>query len=770
MAQEFSSREKKVQKMTREGLVEENLSDHKPKHKNSQYKESSPEPPVRAAPVRSGIDDHISYDRKGEMIAESETQLGDADLNKKKKRIRSHHQELYGTADRVQPSGEAVASKVEASRKAIRRAQKSLEDQEENEDDVPNKLREYESVPGDVGIGISREALKRKQEKRRTSNEQKKSGRLSFEDETDKMVSGAGTGFRRNVSDISKGDESAGKASSVLRDAQLRANRSDGKMQRASIRMSEDIPKSRLRFEESAKAASAKEIAQKQSAEAARKKEINRFWQKKRYKKAYAAAKAGKASAGGGVVTASGAITESITEKAKRVARQIFVRNSSVFVTIGLLALIFVLMVVSLSSCSASIAGSGAFVRITSYTATDEDIYAAENAYRELENQLNEQINSVETRHSGYDRYQYQIDEITHNPYQLISYLTAKYGTWTYEQVEEEIPQIFAQQYHLTTEATQANTTTTRRVRVGESLGQVVTSGYCNCSICCGVWSGGPTASGAMPRANHTIAVDARNPFVPMGTKVVMNGVEYTVEDTGAFARYGVQFDVYYDSHSAASAHGHKTWEAYIADDNGSREVEVTVVETESVYSVTLTNNGIDAVARENLDTKGMLLYNTLNTTLGNRDYLWDLTTISNNGGGSDYQIPPEALSDERFANMIHEAERHLGTPYVWGGYSPSGFDCSGFVSWVINHCGNGWNYGRLTAEGLRGVCVRVSPENAKPGDLIFFQGTYDTPGASHIGIYVGNGMMIHCGKPVQYTSINTSYWQQHFMQFGRLP
>lgn len=286
------------------------------------------------------------------------------------------------------------------------------------------------------------------------------------------------------------------------------------------------------------------------------------------------------------------------------------------------------------------------------------------------------------------------------------------------------------------------------------------------------VWSGGPTASGAYPTANHTIAVDASNPFVPIGTKVVMNGVEYTVEDTGAFARYGVQFDVYYDNHAAASAHGHQTWEAYIADDNGSQEVTVTSTSTKKILYVTLTNGSFDAVARANLNAEQLIIYNALNTTYGNRNYLWDVNNVTSGSGGNgmSYEIPPEALQDEEFARMIREAEKYLGVPYVWGGYSPSGFDCSGFVSYVINHCGNGWNYGRLTADGLRGVCTYVSPQEAKPGDLIFFQGTYNTSGASHVGIYVGNNMMIHCGDPIHYSSISTSYWQQHFMCFGRLP
>ena len=136
-----------------------------------------------------------------------------------------------------------------------------------------------------------------------------------------------------------------------------------------------------------------------------------------------------------------------------------------------------------------------------------------------------------------------------------------------------------------------------------------------------------------------------------------------------------------------------------------------------------------------------------------------------------DYDIPPEALEDEEFAAMIAEAEKYLGYPYGWGGANPStSFDCSGYVSWVINNCGVGWNVGRLTADGLLGVCTPVSREEAKPGDLIFFQGTYNTSGASHVGIYVGNGMMIHCGDPISYASINTSYWQQHFYTYGRLP
>ena len=492
---------------------------------------------------------------------------------------------------------------------------------------------------------------------------------------------------------------------------------------------------------------------------------VKRFWQKQRYKRAYRAARQGKQEAQETI-----RITQTVLAKAKRALAEAAGRNKGIFGVVAAMVILFALMAMSLTSCGSLIQGATSSISGTTYPSTDEDIYAVENAYQALERGLNVQINNAETFYLGYDEYRYQIDEISHNPYHLISYFTAKYGEFTYEQVADEIEEIFRQQYSLSTDGQDATVTETRTVRVGDSLGQVVTSGYCSCPICCGVWSGGPTASGVYPTANHTIAVDASNPFVPMGTKVIMNGVEYVVEDTGGFAQYGVQFDVYYDDHSAAAAHGHQTWEAYIADDNGSREVEVTSTRNVKRLDVTVTNHSLDAVLQSRMDENETKRYDLYNTTYGHRDYLFDLNALPSGGDGFGYQIPAEALSDRKFANMIREAEKYLGYPYVWGGSSPStSFDCSGFVSWVINNCGNGWNVGRATADGLRSYCAYVSPEQARPGDLIFFQGTYSTPGASHVGIYVGNNMMIHCGNPIQYTSIATSYWQEHFMAFGRI-
>ncbi len=503
-----------------------------------------------------------------------------------------------------------------------------------------------------------------------------------------------------------------------------------------------------------------------------RKSKIRKMQQKRGIKQRYAAAYKATGNGAAAVAKTSTAAMpkESLTKRIGNGIKNFARRNKGGIAVLAACGLIVVLFISAFGSFSSIISEAGGAVMESTYLASDEAIRGADEYYSGLEDALQAQINRIERDYPGYDEYRYQVDEITHNPYQLTSYLTAKYGNYTAEQVKEELREIFEEQYSMSVHGETVTETVTRTVRVGESLGNVVTSGYCNCPICCGRWSGGPTASGVYPTASHTIAVDASNPFLPMGTHVIMNGTEYVVEDTGNFARYGVQFDVYYDSHSAASAHGHQTWEAYLADSNGSNEIEVTETQTIRRLNVTMTNHNLDAILRSRMNEDQQKLYAIYNASYGNRDYLFPVQRLQV-ADGMSYDIPPEALSDVRFRNMITEAEKYLGYPYVWGGASPeTSFDCSGFVSWVINHCGNGWSYGRLTAEGLRHICTYVSPSDAKPGDLIFFQGTYDTSGASHVAIYVGNGMMIHCGNPIQYASIETNYWQQHFYCFGRLP
>ena len=805
---EYKARDKTVQKMSRDGLREENLRNKEEKritgrdmdtevsrsekkdeldfskrrreHINEKRETEHPEQSSKKTRYsrESVLDEESEQDIDRELDGE---QVADESTAATKSAFRSE-------SIRGQPRGErayleTVADSRDLRKKKMVRDYASKERRKEKEASEESKTakreaaryRETSEVAEESLDGFSEEIKGKSKRERVLKEQRKKSSRLSFGDESDGMVHGAGIGIRSSASAVKDAAataahwktheaeednaavegahraELAGESlarKSIYTRERLKQRREQSKRLKESVL--DEAEKSRLMFE-SVYGNEAKKMVKKE-AEQKRKSALQKLFQKKRYQKQYQAAKQSKKAKDVAITSA-----QKFTEKAKDAVKMIAAQNRGIFATVAIFGLIFVLIAASFTSCSASLQGASSAIISTSYSSTDEDIYAAENAYRALEEALNTQINQMESTHPDYDEYRYQIDEIGHNPYQLISYLTVKYGGFTYDEVAEEIESIFRQQYGITTDSTRETVTETKTVRVGESLGQVVTSGYCNCSICCGQWSGGPTA------------VDASNPFVPMGTHVIMNGVEYVVEDTGAFARYGVQFDVYYDNHAAASAHGHQTWEAYIADSNGSQEVQVTTTKEVNRLDVTMTNRNLDTILRSRMTEEEQERYDAYNKYYGNRDYLFDLNSIPTGSGGFGYTIPTDALSDPQFAKMIREAEKYLGVPYVWGGYSPSGFDCSGFVSWVINNCGNGWNIGRCTADGLRSHCSQVSPSEAKPGDLIFFQGTYNTSGASHVGIYVGNNMMIHCGKPVQYTSIASAYWQEHFMAFGRL-
>ena len=826
---EYKARDKTVKKMSREGLTEENLHSREAVSISQKEREditlpAQAEDSFNFQNVRtqgkdgkhrrlydSGADrtdfsgeteENVKRKRLSQRTADSETdQKVSEDVEGVDSARGASEHSARMESIRGHPSGSAyaeAAAEVNHNRKKKQvqtysrkqREKQAATQRREGEAEKENSRFQRNHQAAEQSMEGFREEIKEKTKREQLHKEQrKKVSRLAFGDENDGMVRGAGMGISKRAISAAAGSAAVylhGKgheaeednaavegshraelmAENALRHAMNRTNRG---VRKRSSRWQENpadaVTKGRLQFEAVQEAAKSTG-RQAAEMEQAKKSVIRRFWQKQRYKKAYQAAKNGEKTA-----AETMQITQTVFVKVKRAAAAVIGRNKGIFGALAAMVLLFVLIATSLSSCGASLQGATSSIAGTTYASTDEDIYAVENAYAALEDALNSQINSIESRHSGYDEYRYQVDEISHNPYQLISYFTAKYGEFTYEQVKDEVEEIFRQQYSISTESTRETVTETKTVRVGESLGQVVTSGYCSCAICCGVWAGGPTASGVYPTANHTIAVDANNPFVPMGTKVVMNGVEYVVEDTGAFAQYGVQFDVYYDAHASALAHGHQTWEAYIADDNGSQEVEVTSTREVNRLDVTMTNHNLDAVLRSRMDENEEKRYDLYNTTYGNRNYLFDVNTLPGGGaGGFGYDIPAEALSDQKFANMIREAEKYLGYPYVWGGASPStSFDCSGFVSWVINNCGNGWNVGRQTADGLRSCCAYVSPSEAKPGDLVFFQGTYNTPGASHVGIYVGNNMMIHCGNPIQYTSIASSYWQEHFMAFGRI-
>ena len=402
---------------------------------------------------------------------------------------------------------------------------------------------------------------------------------------------------------------------------------------------------------------------------------VSRFLQKKRIQRNYAkeirqAEKTAKNTA---------AATKSAAQKAKDAFKEtfIYVKNHSrvVLLIIGIGACVGLLFG-GMSSCSI-MGGSGVSgVFMTSYLSEDADMLAAEAAYADLEAELQDELDNYESYHPGYDEYRFDLDEIGHDPYVLISILSAFHeGVFTIGEVQSELQTLFDRQYTLT----------------------------------------------------QTVTVEVR---------------------------YRTETD---------------TW----TDEDGNTHTDTYEVPYDYyICNVTLENFDLSHLPVYMMDEEQLSLYAAYMSTLGNRPDLFgggEYPNASTLQEPTYYDIPPEALEDETFAAMIAEAEKYLGYPYVWGGSSPStSFDCSGFVSWVINH--SGWNVGRLGAQGLYNICTPVSSSEAKPGDLIFFKGTYDTPGVSHVGIYVGGGMMIHCGSPISYTSINTNYWQAHYFSFGRLP
>ena len=576
-----------------------------------------------------------------------------------------------------------------------------------------------------------------------------------------------------------------------------------------------------------------------------------------------------------------------LATKIARKAQEVFVRNVTTLISMGLLLILLLSVMTGFASCSAMFSNGISTVIASSYIADPDEIEKAELYYTQLEASLQQKINQMEARYPGKDEYRYNIGEIGHDPHTLISYLTASYGDFKFDEIKGELETIFSLQYGITVEEKSETRQETSTIQVGQSLGNVVTSGYCNCPICCGVWSGGPTASGAMPQANHTLAVDAANPFLPMGTKVVMNGIEYTVEDTGNFAQYGVQFDVYYDNHAVAEAHGHQIWECFLAEGN-QNSVEVTRTVTADVLNVSVQAKPLRSVILSRMEEDEQEIYEEVYSNRGNLQtyktpvelnwyayistyygysvnngtgqtqlhrgvtinvrqgtevksamngfvvdvgysgtfgnyvvtqdkkgvqikyaYLQSISvangqevttdtvigTTGSTGSATGSQLYLELVKDGEYYNPVFyistgdsglyvgggsyddetvrrlfaEADKYLGMPYVWGGSSPeTSFDCSGFVSYVFTNSGV-CNMGRLTAQGIYDICMPVSPEEARPGDIIFFTGTYDAgEPVTHVGIYAGDGQMIHCGNPIQYTSINSAYWQSHFYAFGR--
>lgn len=408
---------------------------------------------------------------------------------------------------------------------------------------------------------------------------------------------------------------------------------------------------------------------------------VKRFVQKQRIKRQYAKEyrKAQKAGSKGSAAAKKAKDAVSSTGQAVITAIK---NHKGGLVVIGALVLLVIMVFSSLSSCSVMMEGAMGSILGTSYTSEDPDILQTESNYTALESGLRNELANIENTYSGYDEYRYDVDNIGHNPNELISYLTAKFDAFTPEQVQTELEAIFEKQYSLTTRAE-----TEIRYRTETRTG---------------------TTTSTDPVTGETTTE------------------EYTYE-----------VEVPYEYH---------------------------------ILYVTLRNKDFGTAAVEGLTEEQKERYAATLSMKGNKPYLFGNDIYANESAGEDYDIPGEALADPDFAALITEAEKYLGFPYVWGGSSPStSFDCSGFVCYVFSNSGV-HNLPRTTAQGIYNQCAHIAPSEAKPGDIIFFTGTYDSPGpVSHVGIYVGNNMMIHCGSPIQYVRTDSSYWTQHFYAFGRL-
>ena len=402
---------------------------------------------------------------------------------------------------------------------------------------------------------------------------------------------------------------------------------------------------------------------------------VSKWQQKQAIKKQYAAAKhnqAAQTTAKAAENTAKAA--KKAAEKAEKAGKYVWEHRRGFAIAAAIL-LMLAFLLNGLSSCSVIMDGVGSGIAASTYPSQDADMLGAEAQYCEMEAELQRYLDTYESTHD-YDEYHFDLDTIEHDPYVLISIITALHqGEWTLDEVQGTLQMLFDRQYILT-------------------------------------------------------------------------------EDVVVETRYRTETD---------------TW----TDADGNTHTDTYQVPYDYyICTVTLENFNLSHVPVYIMSEEQLGMYATYMVTLGNRPDLFPGSGYIGKyveGSYTDYDIPPEALDDEVFAAIIKEAEKYLGYPYIWGGSSPStSFDCSGFVSWVINH--SGWNVGRLGAQGLCNICTPVSSANVKPGDLVFFTGTYDTPGVSHVGIYVGNNMMIHCGDPISYANLNSSYWQSHFYRYGRLP
>ena len=626
---EWKASEKEAQKMTRDGAISVNMVTGEASHVSDRAPEQD-------------------YSPSGDSTALARTalhHLDDRRVRKSQKKKRRNRRKAYreGTAANSRPSSRLQFTKEERAapelQKAIRKSDKAADKLDAARAAVPEKSPSFHQPMNPLArplqeIGHAAHAKVHEVEQENSGVQSGHLGERSFE----KAV---GYGNRR--------------VQKWRAERKLKPWRDAAKAEQAAVKANADFYYRKAVAENPQLASNP----------------ISRLWQKRKLQKQYAAAyrAAGKAVQAGKTAEATAKAAKKTAQESKRTA--LFLkRHWKDALIVGGIGLLLVMLLGSLQSCSPMFGGGVSNIMASSYLSEDADMLAAEEAYCAKEDELREYLDTYEATHD-YDEYHFDLDEIEHDPYVLISILSALHeGVFTIDQVQGDLQTLFAKQYILT-----ETVTTETRYRTE--------------------------------------------------TRTDSEGNPYTVQ-------------VPY------------TW--YIC-------------------TVTLENFDLSHVPVYMMGEEQLSLYATYMSTLGNRPDLFPSSGYVNKyieNPPTVWEIPAEYLTDERFNTLITEAEKYLGYPYVWGGSSPStSFDCSGFVSYVLTNSGL-CNTGRLGAQGLYNISTPVS--DPQPGNLVFFVGTYDTSGVSHVGIYVGDGMMLHCGDPIQYSNLNTSYWQSHFYAYGRPP
>ena len=530
------------------------------------------------------------------------------------------------------------------------------------------------------------------------------------------------------------------------------------------------------------------QTALREHPELQRKNVLSKWYQKQKIKRKYAqAAREAQKTAQHTqeVLTTSGKIVRAVAQTAAA--------HKTALAFIALLALVIMLFSTGLSACTAMLSGFQSTYLSATYLANEQDICNSDLYYTELETDLQMDIDNTETNHPGYDEYRYNIGEISHNPYVLMGYLSAAYDAFTFEQVKPEIERLFGQQYTLTrTPITETKYDSNNEPYEWKVLQTTLTVRPLSQVVATSLTPGDQTDRYGVYMQTYGNRQAYGNPFGFPWLSFVSSSYGYRVHpiDGGKNLHRGVDIAVA----QGTTIHAIQDGRVVSAGNAGSYGLCIVIEDDKGYQSRYAHCSSLSVTAGQEVKRGDVIaaVGSTGNSTgphlhlevMLNGEYLNPYYFVDTGDDGTGAVIPGapggieipaypgEPVTEETYAVMLAEAQKYLGYPYVWGGSSPStSFDCSGYVSWVLNH--SGWNVGRQGVIGLEDLCTPVSKADARPGDLVFFIGTYDAPypnRPTHVGIYVGNGQMIHCGDPISYANINTNYWTQHFYSFGRMP